>query len=113
MSQLSAGAIGGPSSTFAATAGGVAIVDGFTLTREGNNTTDWNNPGLNTAGLSVQSQGITVEARNSKFIGNRTGIDVNNSNGNNIHNNIISNNRTGSIFRNQTDNTILKGKYHY
>ncbi|MBU3677147.1 MAG: hypothetical protein FGM54_08225, partial [Chitinophagaceae bacterium] len=45
--------------------------------------------------------------RYCKITGNRTGIDINNSNGNNIHDNIIDNNRTGMIFRNQTDNTIV------
>ncbi len=41
----------------------------------------------------------------------RTGIDINNSNGNNIHNNIIDNNRTGMIFRNQTDNTNVQENF--
>ncbi len=100
------GPIGGASSTFQIAASGV-IFDGFNVTRDGNNTTDWNNPGLNSAGLAVQGQTNNIEVRNSKFEGNRSGIDVNNSNGNNIHNNIITNNRTGVIFRNQTDNTNL------
>jgi VCBS repeat-containing protein len=100
------GPIGGAGSTVIAGASGV-VVDGFTITRVGNNLTDWNNPGLNTAGLAVQGQTTSAEVRNSVFTGNRTGIDVNNSNGNSIHNNVIDNNRTGLIFRNQTDNTTL------
>ena len=99
------GPMGGSGSTFEMNAAGI-VFDGFNVTREGNNTTDWNN-NLNTAGISIQGQTNTAEIRNSRFTGNRTGIDVNNSNGNNIHNNIITFNRTGLIFRNQTDNTNL------
>ncbi|MFT3883717.1 MAG: right-handed parallel beta-helix repeat-containing protein [Gemmatales bacterium] len=87
------------------------VVDGFTISRLGNNVTDWNNADLNSAGLAVQGQTNSVEVRYSKFIGNRTGIDVNNSNGNFIHNNIIDNNRTGLIFRNQTDNTTVSQNF--
>jgi nitrous oxidase accessory protein NosD len=101
------GPIGGSgSSTFQVAASGVTI-DGFTITRAGNNTTDWNNAGLNTPGIAIQGQTVDAEIRNNKIIGNRTGIDVNNSNDNNIHNNVITFNRTGLIFRNQTDNTLF------
>ena len=100
------GPIGGGGATFQIAANGV-IINGFTITRAGNNTTDWNNVGLNTAGVAVQGQTSKVELKNSKLVGNRNAIDVNNSNGNNIHNNIITNNRTGVIFRNQTDNTLF------
>ncbi len=99
------GPIGGGGSTFQVLAGGV-IIEGFTITREGNNTTDWNGA-LNLAGVAVQGLTNSVELRLCKITGNRNGVDVNNSNGNNIHNNIIDFNRTGLIFRNQTDNTQL------
>jgi len=98
------GPIGGATSTIRVSASDVEI-SGFTITRDGNNTTDWNDPGLNSAGVSVQGQAITgMQVHDNVFIGNRTGIDVNNSNGHTIRNNIIDNNRTGLIFRNQTDN---------
>lgn len=87
------------------------VIEGFSITRDGNNVTDWNNPALNTAGVAIQSQGNFAEVKNCNFFGNRTAIDVNNSNGNNIHHNIIDNNRTGLIFRNQTDNTLLQHNY--
>ena len=103
------GPIGGGGSTIQVAAGGV-LVDGFTITRAGNNVTDWNGA-LNTAGVAVQSQGNTVELRNSKITGMRTGIDINNSNGNSVHNNIIDNNRTGMIFRNQTDSTSVVNNF--
>lgn len=98
------GPIGGGNATVRIQAAGVKV-DGFTITREGNNPTDWNDAGLNSAGIAVQSQGNYGEISNNRITGNRSAIDINNSNGNNIHNNIIDNNHTGLIFRNQTDNT--------
>src|SRR5204863_376688 len=75
------GPIGGPGTTMQVAANNVTIA-GFTITRAGNNTTDWNNPGLNTAGISVQGQAVTgMLVRDNIVTGNRTGIDVNNSNG--------------------------------
>jgi hypothetical protein len=103
------GPIGGGGATVAVSAAGV-VIDGFTVTRAGNNPTDWN-LAVNTIGVAVQSQGNTVELRNSKITGNRNGVDINNSNGNSIHNNIIDNNRTGMIFRNQTDNTSVVNNF--
>jgi nitrous oxidase accessory protein NosD len=99
------GVSGGGSATIQVGAGGV-LIDGFTVTRDGNTVATWNDP-LNSAGVAIQGQGNYAEVRNSKFTGNRTGIDINNSNGNFIHNNIIDFNRTGLIFRNQTDNTVF------
>ena len=49
------GPIGGDPSTFHVLASNVTIA-GFYITRLGNNTTDWNNPGLNTAGIAIQGQ---------------------------------------------------------
>ncbi len=100
------GAKNGGSATVQVGASGV-VIDGFTITREGNNTTDWNDPGLNTAGVAVQGMTNSVEVRNNKLTGNRTGIDINNSNGSSIHNNLINDNRTGLILRNQTDNLTV------
>ncbi|KXK36997.1 MAG: fibronectin type III domain-containing protein [Bacteroidetes bacterium OLB9] len=104
------GPIGGGNATVRIQAAG-AIVEGFTITREGNNLTDWNNPNLNLIGIAIQNQGNYGEVRNNHITGNRTGIDINHSNGNNIHNNIIDNNRTGAIFRNQTDNTDFQENF--
>lgn len=104
------GPIGGFGATMLVGASGV-LIDGFTITRAGNNTTDWNDVGLNTVGIGIQGQGNYAEIRNSNLVGNRTGIDINNSNGNNIHDNVIDNNRTGMIFRNQTDNTLVQRNF--
>jgi hypothetical protein len=101
------GVIGGGTSTFAIGASNVEIKN-LTITRLGNNTTDWNNPGLNSAGISIQGTSISGASIHDNIItGNRTGIDVNNSNGHTIRNNVIDFNRTGLIFRNQTDNLTV------
>ena len=101
------GAIGGSGSTVAIAASNVEI-SGFRISREGNNVTDWNNPGLNSVGLSIQGQAITnALVHDNVFQGNRTGIDINNSNGHTVRNNVITFNRTGLIFRNQTDNMTV------
>jgi hypothetical protein len=99
----------GTGTTMKISAAGV-VIDGFTITRDGNNATDWNGA-LNSAGVAVQGQTVYGEVRNCYITGNRTGIDVNNSNGNNFHNNIIDYNRTGLIFRNQTDNTSVQNNF--
>jgi nitrous oxidase accessory protein NosD len=101
------GPIGGDGATVRVGASNVAVA-GFTITREGNNPADWNDPGLNFAGVAVQGQAVTGMTLHDNLIwGNRTGIDVNNSNGHTIRNNVIENNHTGLIFRNQTDNTTF------
>ena len=98
------GPIGGSGSTVSIAANNVEI-SGFTITRDGNNTTDWNDPNLNAAGIAIQGTTITgASIHDNIFMGNRTGIDINSSSGHTIHNNVITDNRTGLIFRNQTDN---------
>lgn len=102
------GPIGGASITVQIAASN-ATVDGFTITRAGNNVTDWNNPGLNSSGLAIQGQGFTgTTVSNNEITGMRTAIDVNNSNGHTVRNNVIHNNHTGLIFRNQTDNLTVE-----
>lgn len=95
---------GGGSATIQVGAGNV-VIDGLSITRDGNNIASWNND-LNTAGIAIQTAG-NLEVKNCKFTGNRTAIDINNSDGNNIHNNIITSNRSGLIFRNKTDRTTV------
>jgi parallel beta-helix repeat protein len=106
------GPIGGSHATMRVTNNSTGVlIDGFTITRDGNNVTDWNNTGLKSAGIAIQGQTNAAEILNSRFYGNRTAIDINNSNGNIIRNNIISDNRTGLLFRNQTDNTVVENNY--
>jgi parallel beta-helix repeat protein len=100
------GPIGGNSMTVKISAANVTV-DGFTITRAGNNPTDWNNPGLNSAGgVHIQTVG-NATVTNNEITGNRTGIDINNSSGHTIRNNVIANNRTGMLLRNQTDNLTV------
>ncbi|HEX5702908.1 MAG TPA: Calx-beta domain-containing protein [Pyrinomonadaceae bacterium] len=97
------GPIGGSGATFQITASNVTLA-GMTITRAGNNTTDWNNPNLNSVGVAIQGLSVTgALIRDNVITGNRTGIDINNSGGHTIRNNVIDFNRTGLIFRNQTD----------
>jgi hypothetical protein len=101
------GPIGGAATTVFVTASN-ATVAGFTITRLGNNTTDWNNPGLNSTGVAMQGQAVSgVLIRDNVITGNRNGVDINNSNGHTVRNNVIDFNRTGFIFRNQTDNQTV------
>jgi len=101
------GPIGGAGSTVAINASGVEVA-GFKITRAGNNTIDWNNPGLNSAGVSIQGQTLSGTLLHDNLItGMRTAIDINNSNGHTIRNNVIDDNRTGVILRNQTDNLLF------
>lgn len=80
-------------------------MSGFTITRAGNNTTDWNDPNLNSAGIAIQGLALTGTVIHDNIItGMRSAIDINNSNGHTVRNNVIDNNHTGMIIRNQTDN---------
>jgi parallel beta-helix repeat protein len=97
----------GPSSTFQINASNV-LLQGLTITRSGNNPAQWNDPTLNSAGLSIQGLLKTnVEIRDCIITGNRVGIDINNSAGHSIHNNTITVNRVGIILRNQTNNLTV------
>ncbi len=100
------GQIGGSSSTFQFGSSGI-VLDGFTITRAGNNTNDWSNSGLNSAGVAMQGLTVSGTVRNCLITGMRTGIDINNASGITVRNNVINNNRTGLIMRNQTDSLTV------
>jgi len=101
------GPIGGAGATFTIAASGVDL-SGFDITRAGNNPADWNLATLNSAGIAIQGQALTGTVIHDNTIeGNRTAIDINNSNGHTVRNNVITNNHTGMIFRNQTDNMVV------
>jgi hypothetical protein len=100
------GAIGGDGATLRVAASNVTI-GGFEITRVGNNVAMWNGA-LNLAGIAIQGQGFTgTVIRDNRITGTRTAIDINDSNGHTIRNNEIVDNRTGLIFRNQTDNLTV------
>lgn len=83
---------GGPPDTVALSAPDV-VVDGFTVTREGNSVAEWNDPELNNQGVAMLAQGGTL--RNSKVYGNRNGVYVFHAPDSVIENNEIVLNRTG------------------
>lgn len=101
------GPLGGDSAAVRISASNVTVAN-FTITRDGNNPSQWNDPNLNSAGIAIQGLAITnALIRDNNVTGNRSGIDINNSNGHTVRNNIIDNNHTGMIFRNQTDNLTV------
>ena len=104
--SIISGAIGGPGSTVAITANNVEL-KGFKITREGNTAATWNDPNLNSAGVSIASSVTGITVHDNLFVQNRTGIDINNSSGHTVRNNVLTDNRTGMIFRNQTDNLTV------
>jgi len=102
------GPSGGPGATFTVNALDV-VIEGFTITREGNTVATWNDAGLNFAGIAIQGlSGKSMEVRHNVITGNRTGIDINNNGGAHVHNNAIDFNHTGMILRNTTDDVVLE-----
>jgi parallel beta-helix repeat protein len=96
--------IGGASTLTFASNG--SLVDGFTITRDGNNPTDWA-ANVKTIGV-VFNQGVTNNTlQNSKVTGNRNGLYLNNTQGNTIKNNVITFNRTGFQFANNVSNNVV------
>jgi len=82
----------GTSTTVTVSAQGVTI-DGFTVTRDGNNLADWNGL-VNSNGFAVSGANFTLQ--NSKVTGNRNGIYIGQSANNAIiRRNYIDFNRTG------------------
>jgi len=101
------GPSGGPATTLQVTASNV-VINNFTITRDGNSAATWNDPGLNNAGIAIQGQAITGTLIHDNLLtGNRTAIDINNSNGHTVRNNSITFNRTGMLLRNQTDSLTV------
>jgi parallel beta-helix repeat protein len=99
---------GGPDTVQVLSAPGVTI-DGFTITRTGNNTTDWaantQNQGINVG----SSTGVTI--RNNIISGNRNGIYVGQSSNNvTIRRNIVDFNRTG-IHLVDNNNALIEENY--
>lgn len=99
------GQIGGDNATVRAGANNVTI-DGFTITRFGNTVGDWNNAGLNSTGIAIQTVSGAMVQYNI-IEGNRTGIDINNTQNNIILRNKIDFNRTGILERNNCDGTVI------
>lgn len=103
------GPIGGSGGNTVQVASSNVTVAGFTITREGNNLTDWNNPSLNSAGVGMNApSAVNILIRDNLITAMRTGIDINNTSDVTVRNNVITNNRTGMILRNKTDDLSVE-----
>ncbi|MBK6562077.1 right-handed parallel beta-helix repeat-containing protein [Candidatus Amarobacter glycogenicus] len=105
------GPIGGSSTTVDNVFFTGVLIDGFTITRAGNNAVDWNNPNLNSNGVSFGTGGGTGTLQNSKITGNRNGIWLEGTTGVVIQNNIIDDNRTGVHLVNVNTGTNIHNNF--
>lgn len=106
-SAIIKGVKGGSATTLSLAATGV-VVEGFTITRDGNNAADWNNANgtLNNQGVSMDANNTTV--RNLVITGNRNGLYINNRQNVLVENSDITNNRTGVHTANNITGTIIR-----
>ena len=89
------GQIGGPSSNTVRISASNVTLDGFEVTREGNNAADYNNSGQNLYGVNIENAAQNVLVSNNLVTGNRNGVYIDNAGNVVIRNNVITNNRTG------------------
>ncbi|MBB5039460.1 choice-of-anchor D domain-containing protein [Prosthecobacter dejongeii] len=87
-----------------------ATISGLTITRSGNTVATWNDT-LSSAGISIQGAFTNARITENLITGMRTGIDINNSSGHSVFRNVLENNHTGMILRNQTDNLLVEQNY--
>jgi hypothetical protein len=102
------GVKGGPRAVTVSIAANNVEVAGFTITREGNTVGEWNDNTLNSAGIAIQGSPTAALIRDNLITGNRTGIDINNSGGHTVRNNVIDNNRSGMLLRNTTNGVVIR-----
>jgi uncharacterized repeat protein (TIGR01451 family) len=84
------------------------LLEGFSITRDGNNPTDW--------ATNVKSQGVIFNQgvsgavlQNCRISGNRNGVYLNQAQNNTIRNNVITDNRTGIQLANDVSGTVISG----
>ncbi len=103
------GPMTGAGTTLEISAGGAGTtVDGFTVTRAGNNTTDWNTTVKN-QGVAIYGTGSTLQ--NSKITGNRNGVFLYGATNVTIKNNTIDNNRTGIHLVNDVTGLVVRNNF--
>lgn len=85
-----------------------ALIDGFTVTRDGNTTADWNGA-LNNQGVALYATGSTLQ--NSKVTGNRNGVFVYGATNVSVLNNIIDFNRTGLHLVNDVTGLVVRNNF--
>lgn len=82
------------------------VFEGFTVTREGNNPTDWATNKQSQGVIVSQSKtGITIQ--DCKLTGNRNALYMNNTQNHIVRRNIIDNNRTGVQFVNNVSGNVF------
>ena len=84
------------------------VVDGFTITRDGNNATEWATNNM-VYGVRFESASNGNTLQNNLITGNRTGIDLRGLSSNNtIQDNRIDGNRTGVIIWDLSNNNLIQ-----
>jgi parallel beta-helix repeat protein len=96
----------GGSNTLTLAAGGV-VVDGFTITRDGNTVADWPTNAKNQGVLFGQGTTGSV-LRNCLVTGNRNGVYLNNTQGHTLRRNVITFNRTGIQLVNDVTGLVVE-----
>lgn len=104
---------GGSANTLTLTSVSNVLVDGFTITRDGNNTLDWfdANGALNNQGVAFGSGGGSNTLQNSKITGNRNGVYIEGTTNTVIKNNIIDFNRTGIHMVDDVSGTVIENNF--
>jgi parallel beta-helix repeat protein len=82
-------------------------LSGFTITRAGNNITDWAS-NVKTSGVAFGQTLTGCLVQNCKVTGNRNGVYLNNTQGATIKNNVITFNRTGVQLVNNVSNCLVE-----
>ena len=88
--------------------GSGSTIDGFMVTRAGNNPTDWTTP-VNNQGVAIYGSGSTLQ--NSKITGNRNGVFLYGATNVTIKNNTIDFNRTGIHLVNNVTGLMVKNNF--
>lgn len=101
------GPIGGNLQTVFITANDV-LFENFTVTREGNNVTDWNNTETNQTGLQITNSRTGCVVQNCIFTGNRNAVYLNDNQNNTIQYNVIDFNRTGLQLVNNVSGNVIQ-----
>lgn len=96
----------GTGQTMLLSAPGITL-EKVTITRDGNNVTDWVT-NANNSGLSFGQGVLNCVVQNIKVTENRNGVYINNSQGNTIKNCLLTNNRTGVQLVNNVSNTLIE-----
>ncbi|MDG3006403.1 MBG domain-containing protein [Paludisphaera mucosa] len=102
------GPIGGVSANTLTVAANQVLVRNFTITRAGNNATDWNDPSLNSQGLYFNQALTSGTVEYCRITGNRNGVYLNSVQNIQLLHDVIDNNRTGVQMVRNVDGTVIE-----